>query len=74
VRFLLILLDFYPFLGYYLNMKRRKKKRKPKAAEQGQRGAGAMANATRGRARRFTDKPKAANKTACYLQKGQVVV
>ena len=63
MRFFLLLFDFYPFLGYYLNMKRRKKV--PRQAEESKRGAGAMANATRGRARRFKDRKKDANKKAC---------
>ena len=64
MRFLLILLDFYLFLGYYVGMKK-KKKRLPKSAEAGKRGAGAMATATRGMARRFKDRKKDASKNAC---------
>jgi hypothetical protein len=64
MRFIIILLDFYPFLGYYLNMKRRKK-RKPRQAEVCSTGAGAMASATRGMARRFKDRRKDASKKAC---------
>lgn len=64
MRFITFLFAYTQFLGYYLNMKRATK-RKPKGAEEGQRGAGAMANATRGMARRFKNRKKDAARKAC---------
>lgn len=45
--------------------RKRKSKRLPKGAEEAQRGAGAMAAATRGRARTFKDRRKDAARNAC---------
>ncbi len=65
MRILRILFDFGPFLLYYIHMKRPKKQRAPKGAEQSQRGAGALANSTRGRARTFKDRRKEDARKAC---------
>ena len=65
MRFLTILFDYGPLLLYYMYMKRPKKQRKPKSAEKAQRGAGAMAIATKGRARRFKNRKKEAARKAC---------
>lgn len=65
MRLLTILFDIAPLLWYTLTMKRGKKQRIHKGAEEAQRGAAAMANATKGRARTFKDRKKDANRKAC---------
>ena len=53
-------------MGYYTTIMASKKKERPSKVIEGlQRSGAGMANATRGRARTFTDRKKKASKDAC---------
>ena len=53
----------YHLLGYYKDVK--KKRKIPKAAEEAKTGGSAMARATHGRARVFKNKKREADRKAC---------